>query len=75
MVPIPRQVAQWALNPSPAALNQRGTVAPSFRVAHVRSAPQLVYTAGFGRGNDQGQPNRFTGNAVTFLSVARFGKN
>lgn len=75
MVPIPRQVAQWALNPSPGAMSERGTVAPSFRVAHVRSAPQLVYTAGFGRGNDQGQPNRFTGNAVTFLSVARFDKN
>ncbi|MBO6901331.1 MAG: DUF882 domain-containing protein [Rhizobiaceae bacterium] len=75
LVPIPRQVAQWALNPSPEAMSDRGTVAPSFRVAHVRSAPQLVYTAGFGRGNDQGQPNRFTGNAVTFLSVARFDKN
>jgi uncharacterized protein YcbK (DUF882 family) len=75
MVPIPRQLAQWALNPSSAAMDASGTVAPSFRVAHVRSAPNLVYTAGFGRTNDQGQPNRFTGNAVTFLSVARFGNN
>ncbi|MEX0955079.1 MAG: DUF882 domain-containing protein [Rhizobiaceae bacterium] len=72
LVPIPRQVAQWALNPAPAATEQRGTRAPSFAIAHVHSAPQMVYTAGFGSDTGQHQANRFTGKAVTFLSVARF---
>jgi uncharacterized protein YcbK (DUF882 family) len=72
LVPIPRQVAQWALNPAPATMEKRGTRAPSFELAHVRLAPQMVYTAGFGRDTGQHQANRFTGKAVTFLSVARF---
>jgi uncharacterized protein YcbK (DUF882 family) len=75
LVPIPRQVARWALNPAPTAMEKRGTRAPSFELAHVRSTPQMVYTAGFGRSTGQGQANRFTGKAVTFLSVARFGTN
>ena len=72
LVPIPRQVAQWALNPAPAAMEQRATRAPSFQMTHVHTAPQMVYTAGFGRDIGQHQANRFTGKAVTFLSVARF---
>jgi hypothetical protein len=72
LVPIPRQVARWALNPAPAMMERRGTRAPSFEMAHVHTAPQMVYTAGFGRDIGQHQANRFTGKAVTFLSVARF---
>ena len=72
LVPIPRQLAQWALNPAPAMMEKRGTRAPSFAMAHVGTAPQMVYTAGFGSDTGQRQANRFTGKAVTFLSVARF---
>ena len=75
LVPIPQQIARWALNPAQTTMQKRGTTAPSFEIAHVRLAPQMVYTAGFGRDTGQAQANRFTGKAVTFLSVARFGTN
>jgi uncharacterized protein YcbK (DUF882 family) len=75
LVPIPNQIARWALNPAPTMMEKRRTVAPSFEMAHVRSAPQMVYTAGFGNDTSQQQAHRFTGKAVTFLSVARFGTN
>ncbi len=72
LVPIPRQIARWALNPAPANMNKERTRAPSFEIAHVRSAPQMVYTAGFESGRLPPQADRFTGKAVTFMSVARF---
>jgi hypothetical protein len=75
LVPIPEQVARWALNPAPTEMEKRGTRAPSFAIAHLRSAPQMVYTAGFDRGAGQVNASRFTGKAVTFLSVARFQTN
>jgi uncharacterized protein YcbK (DUF882 family) len=71
-IPVPRQVARWALSNEPVTLDTRGTTAPSFAHAFVRSAPQMVYTAGFQTASAQPDPNRFTGHAVVFLSVARF---
>ena len=41
----------------------------------VREAPKVVYTAGFQHRANSGDLNRFSGNAVTFLSVAKFGTN
>ena len=71
-IPVPQQVARWALSNEPVTLDTRGTKAPSFAHAFVRSAPKLVYTAGFQTASAQPDPNRFTGNAVVFMSVARF---
>ena len=69
---MPQQVARWALSNEPVTLDTRGTKAPSFAHTFVRSAPQVVYTAGFQTASVQPDPNRFTGRAVVFLSVARF---
>ena len=71
-IPVPQQVARWALSNEPVTLDTRGTTAPSFAHAFVRSAPRVVYTTGFQTASAQPDPNRFTGNAVVFLSVARF---
>ena len=38
----------------------------------VHTPPSEVYTAGFQAENQMVDTNRFTGNAVKFLSVARF---
>ncbi len=74
-IPVPQQVARWALSNEPVALDTRGTRAPSFAHAAVRAAPQMVYTEGFQASLVDGQPNRFAGKAVRFLSVARFETN
>lgn len=74
-IPVPQQVARWALSNEPVALDTRGTKAPSFAHAAVRAAPQMVYTEGFQASLVDGQPNRFAGKAVRFLSVARFDSN
>jgi hypothetical protein len=73
-IPVPQQVARWALSNEPVRLDTRGTRAPSFAHAFVRSAPQVVYTAGF-QAASIGDINRFSGPAVVFLSVARFQTN
>ena len=73
-IPVPQQVARWALSNEPVRLDTRGTRAPSFAHAFVRSAPQVVYTAGFQTASI-GDINRFSGPAVVFLSVARFQTN
>ncbi|MGO4835032.1 peptidase M15, partial [Rhizobiaceae sp. 2RAB30] len=65
--------ARWALDGNYIANNSEGTKAPSYANKIVYSAPREVYTAGFQQANAQpGDTNRFTGKAVTFLSVARF---
>ena len=46
--------------------------AASFAQNIVRTAPMEVYTAGFQSAANAGDPNRFTGKAVEFLSVAKF---
>ncbi len=75
LVPIPNQLARWAISPAPTRMEDRRTVAPSFAMAHVRSAPKMVLTEGFAKNAGQANADRFTGKAVTFLSVARFGSN
>lgn len=66
------QAARWALDGNYIANNAEGTKAPSYAYKVVYSAPREVYTAGFQQGDMQAQANRFSGKAVTFLSVARF---
>ena len=71
-IPVPRQVARWALSNEPVRLDTRGTKAPSMAYAAVRTAPDMVYTAGFQASESQADSTRFTGKAVQFMSVARF---
>ena len=49
------------------------TERPQFIRNATRAAPEAVYTAGFSKAPPP-DPNRFSGNAVTFLAVARFGE-
>jgi uncharacterized protein YcbK (DUF882 family) len=67
--------ARWALDSNYVALRTAGTTAPSLAYNIVRTAPREVYTAGFGTTDQLSDANKFTGNAVTFLSVARFETN
>ncbi len=72
VVPVGPEIARWALARDPATVFPAGGQAPSFAHHLVRTAPTVVYTAGF----EPVRPidsRRFSGNAVTFLSVARFG--
>jgi uncharacterized protein YcbK (DUF882 family) len=74
-IPVPQQVARWALSNREIRMDPKGATPPSFAHALVRSAPQVVYTDGFHADDVQGSAHRFTGKAVSFLSVARFGTN
>lgn len=67
--------ARWALDSSYVANNTNNTKAPSYAHNIVRSAPVEVYTAGFQQGPQTADITRFSGKAVTFLTVARFGKD
>jgi len=64
--------ARWALDSDYVANNTRGTTAPSYAYQIVTTAPREVYTAGFQQEDQAAVANRFSGKAVTFLSVARF---
>ncbi|WP_286201795.1 DUF882 domain-containing protein [Ochrobactrum sp. SFR4] len=47
---------------------------PVLRNDAMRQAPTVVYTAGFQKDLPAGNSNRFTGNAVTFIPIAKFSK-
>ncbi len=47
----------------------------AFAVSSLRQAPSEVYTAGFQQVARAPDPQRFTGKAVTFMSVAKFDTN
>ncbi|MCO5162538.1 MAG: DUF882 domain-containing protein [Mesorhizobium sp.] len=47
----------------------------AFAVSSLRQAPTEVYTAGFQQVAQAPDPKRFTGKAVTFMSVAKFETN
>jgi hypothetical protein len=66
--------ARWALNSEPVARMQRMAGAPTFSTRVVTTAPAEVLTVGFQQG-EMADANRFTGKAVTFLSVAKFQTN
>jgi uncharacterized protein YcbK (DUF882 family) len=69
------QAARWAFDANYVKQNPQGTTAPSFAYNIVRTAPREVYTAGFQAESKIADANRFSGKAVTFLSVARFQTN
>jgi uncharacterized protein YcbK (DUF882 family) len=64
--------ARWALQGDAVAARAKGARAPAFAQNLVRTAPREVYTTGFQPSGQAAPANRFTGSAVTFLSVARF---
>ncbi|CAH2408977.1 DUF882 domain-containing protein [Mesorhizobium escarrei] len=65
--------ARWALNSGEnvAAVSSAAT-APRYAYNIVHTPPTEVYTVGFQAEDQLADANRFTGNAVKFLSVARF---
>ncbi|TPK75430.1 DUF882 domain-containing protein [Mesorhizobium sp. B2-4-15] len=67
------QAARWALTSGENVTTvSSATTAPGYAYNIVHTPPSEVYTAGFQSGNQMADANRFTGNAVKFLSVARF---
>ncbi|RWA75424.1 MAG: DUF882 domain-containing protein [Mesorhizobium sp.] len=67
------QAARWALTSGENITTvSTGTTAPRYAYNIVHTPPSEVYTDGFQLDKAMADPNRFTGNAVRFLSVARF---
>lgn len=75
-IPVEGPMKQWAfardMGVITASNGANGSSARSQELVMAR--PNQVYTTGFQQGNPEAQSNRFTGNAVRFLSVARFGQ-
>ncbi|MEW6631063.1 MAG: DUF882 domain-containing protein, partial [Pseudomonadota bacterium] len=73
VVAAPPQAARWALGSGEnIATVSSSTTAPRFAYNIVHTPPSEVYTAGFQTDAETPDASRFTGNAVKFLSVARF---
>ncbi|AZO21948.1 MULTISPECIES: DUF882 domain-containing protein [unclassified Mesorhizobium] len=73
VVATPPQAARWALGSGEnIATVSDPTTAPRYAYNMVHTPPSEVYTAGFQTDAQMPDANRFTGNAVKFLSVARF---
>lgn len=67
------QAARWALTSGEhVAAVSSATTAPGYAYSIVHTPPSEVYTAGFQPSSQVADVNRFTGNAVKFMSVARF---
>jgi uncharacterized protein YcbK (DUF882 family) len=66
------EIARWALEPGRVEQISTGTTAPSFAYNIVRTPPAIIYTGGFQQADIQRDTNRFSGQAVQFMSVARF---
>ena len=75
MVPVAQDVARFAFMREVPVTNAGGAGNPATAQAMVRSAPQAVYTQGFASGTPAPAADRFSGSAVTFLSVAKFATN
>jgi hypothetical protein len=75
VVPVEPDIARWALQNAalPQAMPKQDPTRYAYNV--VSTAPRAVYTAGFQRGELADDANRFTGKAVNFLSVAKFGED
>jgi len=73
VVATPPQAARWALGSGVnIASVSDPTTAPRYAYNIVHTPPSEVYTAGFQADGEVPDASRFTGNAVKFLSVARF---
>lgn len=82
--PVTKTTANSVVQPADAATEVAMSNEPVAKVVQVsnpvlrndamRKAPTVVYTAGFQKDLPAGNANRFTGNAVTFMSIAKFSK-
>jgi len=72
-VPLPRNVTRWALDEDYIATGKTAAE-PADVSTEVRKAPAVVYAAGFQQA-PVGEVNRFTGNAVNFMPIAKFATN
>ncbi|KFB09140.1 DUF882 domain-containing protein [Nitratireductor basaltis] len=75
-IPKPVQVvsARHVLSRESVARKVEPTQVPAFN-PQIAKAPSAVYTTGFQKALDSENPNRLTGKAITFLSVAKFATN
>ncbi|MVA95757.1 DUF882 domain-containing protein [Nitratireductor sp. CAU 1489] len=72
-LPVEEIKARWALETAGRATRSIASAkTPSLAHNAIRIAPTQVYTSGFETAPAAPDPARFSGNAVTFLSVARF---
>ena len=69
----PARFGDRTVSLAPLTTTGRPTERPQFIRNATRAAPEAVYTAGFSKAPPP-DPNRFSGSAVTFLAVARFGE-
>ena len=67
--------ARWALDDSYVAQSTKSTKPPTVTYNLVHDLPSEVYTVGFQQGTQVADANRFTGKAVTFMTVAKFSTN
>ncbi|MEO0544819.1 MAG: DUF882 domain-containing protein [Pseudomonadota bacterium] len=67
----PERFGSWTTSAEPLAENAAPTQKPNFLQNAMREAPAIVYTQGFTKAPTP-DANRFSGNAVTFLAVAKF---
>lgn len=77
----PKPIVQPPLLPTPdvvmaqSMMQRAPETSPHLRNDALRSAPTMVYTTGFQRGElPRQRVHQFSGNAVTFLAVARFSE-
>ena len=76
VVPLEQQLTRWAFQRDVTVATAGGKAEPDRAYSMVWSSPQTVYTSGFQQAAPKpAEVNRFTGKAVTFMSVARFGTN
>jgi uncharacterized protein YcbK (DUF882 family) len=75
VLPAAPKLVRWAIagDEAVAETTAQASSGPQMAYHLVRTAPVEVYTMGFSNGDEMAKANRFTGSAVKFLSVARFG--
>lgn len=74
-VPVQRELTRWAFKRDVTVASAGGSNEPAKAHAMVRTAPETIYTAGFQKQAPAPRSDRFSGKAVTFMSVARFATN
>jgi uncharacterized protein YcbK (DUF882 family) len=73
LAPVTPEKARWAIeNEKLAEVTGKSPRAPGMARQHIRTAPTEVIALGFDQAPAP-DPRRFSGNAVNFLQVARFG--
>jgi uncharacterized protein YcbK (DUF882 family) len=74
VIPVQQELAKWALRTG-FVTTLRTAEEPARAYEAIITAPSAVYTSGFTKESEVAEANRFTGKAVTFLSVAKFAAN